>query len=405
MFTLRYHTLMSWWRHQCVIIICIITFPLLLLLWLQPDIIIIIIRSSNVINQLLSSKTTTTSSSAVNLINEIRISSKLSSNLSRSSYCYDDTDTMLNNIRFDIFNITSTYSNIIFFDDTVNRGDNNDKVVHHNSRSNSSNNSRNVKYKKLRFIDCILSDCSNLTKLTYQRKPFILKNYSSVNSWPALSWDLWSIAMYKWIYLENVLIIRSTVHHSTIEDTSSSSSSSSLSSFNVFCTHLDSTIRSGDASRRSSGSRYNDDGYIRLASNNDDACKLRPKTLKSMLFLDLLYSLRPLPLATVSESSEGRRSSSSGGDSCSNSGSNSGSSSGSSSGTGCSSSSSSSSSSRSDTCVDQQERIRPVTYLYSTNYRSLEDTLQVIRYYPSITIQLLILITIVYHLSFIIHIK
>jgi len=388
MFTLRYHTLMSWWRHQCVIIICIITFPLLLLLWLQPGI-IIIIRSSNVINQLLSSKTTTTSSSAVNSINEIRISSKLSSNLSRSSYCYDDTDTMLNNIRFDVFNITSTYSNIIFFDDTVNRGDNNDKVAHHNSRSNSSNNSRNVKYKKLRFIDCIISDCSNLTKLTYQRKPFILKNYSSVTSWPALSWDLWSIAMYKWIYLENVLIIRSTVHHSTIEDTSSSSSS--LSSFNVFCTHLDSTISSGDSSRRSSGSRYNDDGYIRLASNNDDACKLRPKTLKSMLFLDLLYSLRPLPLATVSGSSEGSRSSSSGGDSGSNSSSNSG-------------SSSSSSSSRSDTCVEQ-ERIRPVTYLYSTNYRNLEDTLQVIRYYPSITIPLLILITIVYHLSFIIHIK
>ena len=375
---------MSWWRHQCVIIIYIITFPLLLLLWLHPGIIIIIIRSSNVINQLLSSKTTTTSSSAVNLINEIRISSKLSSDLSRSSNCYDDTDTMLNNVRFDIFNITSTSSNIIFFDDTANRGDNNDKVVHHNSRSNSSNNSRNVKYKKLRFIDCILSDCSNLTKLTYQRKPFILKNYSSVTSWPALSWDLWSIAMYKWIYLENVLIIRSTVHHSTIEDTSSSSSS--LSSFNVFCTHLDSTISSGDSSRRSSGSRYNDDGYIRLASNNDDACKLRPKTLKSMLFLDLLYSLRPLPLITVSGSSEGSSSSNSSSSSSSSSSSNSTRNSGSSSGTGCSSSSSSSSSSgtgwsssnsRSDTCVEQ-ETIRPVTYLYSTNYRNLEDTLQVL---------------------------
>jgi hypothetical protein len=370
---------MSWWRYQCVIIICIITFPLLLLLWLQPDIIIVIISSSsssssNAMNQFLSSKTTTTSSSSKSLSNEIRISSKLSSDLSSSSY--DDADTMLNNIRFDVFNITSTYSNIIMFDDTVNRGDNDDKVVHHNSSSNSSNKSRKVNSKKLRFIDCILSDCNNLTKLTYQRKPFILKNYLSVTSWPALSWDLWSIAMYKWIYLENVLTIRTT------EDTSSSSSSSSSSSFNVFCTHLDSTISSGDASRRSSSSRNNDDGYIRLASNNDDACKLRPKTLKSMLLLDLLYSLRPLSLADVSGSSEDSNSIGGGDSSSSNYG-----------------SSSSSRRRSSDTCEDQQERIRPVTYLYSTNYRSLEDTLQASRYYLSITIQL-ILITILYHLSF-----
>jgi len=245
-------------------------------------------------------------SSKTSVIDEISLSTTIT--LHNDVNVVDD---MLSNIRFDIFNITSAFSSINIFDNDPNRADDESNVT-----------KKKVRSKKLRYIDCIISDCSNLTKLTYKRKPFILKNYSSITSWPVLSWDLWNIATYRWIYLENVLTIRSTAH-----------SNSMSSNLDVFCTHVDSlTTRHDDGNSNNS----DDDEYLKQQASIDNVCKRRPKTLRSMLLLDLLHSLRSFAV--------------SGGDT---------------------------------SVIGNNQKKKKITstvkkkYLYSTNYRSLEHDLQV----------------------------